>query len=92
MFNTLLSGLPWQEWGFALGSSKLFWGIVYFVIVTPLSLLRDLSYISFYVHNSSSMSFMSIGGLIALLSSIILYLLSLFCSSILRNFISTFNG
>ncbi|KNB43526.1 hypothetical protein JH06_2642 [Blastocystis sp. subtype 4] len=69
VFNTLLSGLPWQQWGFALGSSKLFWGIVYFVIVTPLSLLRDLSYGLF------SMSFMSIGGLIALLSSIILYVI-----------------
>lgn len=63
MFNNLLTGLPWVEWKFPLGKSKLFWGIIYLVIVAPLSLLRDLS----------SMSFMSIGGLIALLSSIILY-------------------
>ena len=63
VFSDLLSGLPWEDWGFSLGSSKFFWGAVYFIIVIPLSLLRDLS----------SMSFMSIGGLVALLSSIILY-------------------
>lgn len=63
MFNNLLTGLPWDQWNFPLGKSKLFWGGIYFIIVTPLSLLRDLS----------SMSFMSIGGLIALLSSIILF-------------------
>lgn len=38
---------------------------MFFVCVTPLSLLRDLS----------SMSFMSIGGLIALITSIILYVI-----------------